>query len=91
MSVVLTPDLWVTVQQAERPNAPRPLPLESGFSLGRRYKVLGLHCASETSEAYLILCTDRTEMWFLSNQHLRIADGANYRDELAPKVRASLM
>ncbi|HEY3780125.1 MAG TPA: hypothetical protein VGL56_03500 [Fimbriimonadaceae bacterium] len=79
MSAYLQTDLWVVVQQSERPNAPRPLPLESGFTSGFRYKVLGLHCPSETSEAYFILCNDRDEVWFISNQHFRVADGEHYR------------
>jgi hypothetical protein len=86
MSAYLQTDLWVVVQQSERPNAPRPLPLESGFSLGTRYKVMGLHCPSETSEAYFILCNDRNEVWFVSNQHFRVADGEQYRSGVDTKT-----
>ncbi len=82
MSVSLLEEIWVVVEQSERPNAPRPMPLASGFSIGTRYKVLGLHCPSETSEAYFILCNDRNEMWFVSNQHFRVAGGERYAQKL---------
>jgi hypothetical protein len=75
MSLFLHEELWVVVQEAERPNAPM---LSSGFSKGRAYRVLGLHCASETSEAYFILCNDRNEVWFISNQHFRVQGGEFY-------------
>src|SRR4051812_27731902 len=78
MSVFLQGELWVVVQEAERPNAPCPRPLASGFSANKEYRVLGLHCPSETSEAYFILCNDRKEMWFISNQHFRIVGGEAY-------------
>jgi len=78
MSVYLQEELWVTVQESERPNAPLPRPLSSGFSNGKAYRVLGMHCPSETSEAYMILCNDRNEMWFISNQHFRVEMGERY-------------
>lgn len=75
MSAYLQEELWVVVQQSERPNAPHPLPLPNGFSPDKAYRVLGLHCPSETSEAYFILSNDRAEVWFISNQHFRIEQG----------------
>ena len=75
MSVYLQEELWVVVQAWERPNAPMPKPLSSGFSPDKAYRVLGLHCPSETSEAYFILCNDRNEIWFISNQHFRVDGG----------------
>ena len=74
MSVYIKPGIFVTIRQMESANAPQPLPLASGFSEGLAYEVLGMHAASETSEAYLILRNDRDEMWFISNRHLRIVD-----------------
>lgn len=55
--------------QGER--APQPKPLSNGFSENIAYQVLGLHSASETSEAYLILANDQDELWFISNKHVR--------------------
>lgn len=82
MSAYLQDELWVRVEQSERPNAPHPLPLPNGFSSDRIYRVLGLHCPSETSEAYFILCNDRNEVWFISNQHFRVAAGEKYSKPL---------
>jgi hypothetical protein len=78
MSLCLQPELWVVVQEAERPNAPVPRPLSSGFSKDRAYRILGIHAPSETSEAYFILCNDRNEIWFISNQHFRVQNGSDY-------------
>ncbi len=75
MSIFLQETLWVVVRESESANAPVPRPLASGFSDERAYRVLGLHCPSETSEAYFILCNDRNEVWFISNQHFRVHEG----------------
>ena len=69
--VALEPGLYVRIQELEQERAPQPLPLSSGFSKGAAYRVLGIHCASETSEAYFILINDRDEVWFISNKHTR--------------------
>ncbi len=69
--ICLHPDLFVTVEQLEGDRAPQPRPLQSGFSKGTAYRVLGLHSPSETSEAYFILANDRDEVWFVSNRHFR--------------------
>lgn len=74
MSIYLKPDLFVVIQQMEGENAPRPLPLSNGFTAGLAYEVLGVHTASESGEAFLILRNDRDEMWFISNRHVRIVD-----------------
>lgn len=73
MSVYIQPGILVRIEPFEGPNAPRPLPLESGFSQGCTYEILGAHAPSETSEAYLILENDRSELWFISNRHCRVA------------------
>lgn len=73
MSVYLRPNVFVRIVQLEGKFAPRPLPLENGFSEGRDYEVLGLHCPSESGEAYCILKNDEDQMWFISNRHLRIS------------------
>ena len=65
------PDLFVVVHQFDGARAPRPLPLESGFSSGFAYRVLGVHAPSETGEAYFILSNDQDEVWFVSNRHFR--------------------
>ena len=69
--VTLEPGLYVRIDQLDGQRAPRPLPLESGFCAESAYRVLGMHSASETSEAYLILVNDRDEVWFISNRHAR--------------------
>lgn len=65
-------DLYVVVREMRGERAPQPKPLPNGFSENIAYRVLGLHSASETSEAYLILSNDREELWFISNKHVRI-------------------
>jgi len=74
MSIYIKPDVCVRIEQLEGDNAPRPLPLNSGFSLGRTYEVLGIHAPSESAEAFLILKNDRDEIWFISNRHVRIVE-----------------
>jgi hypothetical protein len=69
--VALEPGLYVRIQELQQERAPQPLPLSSGFSATSAYRVLGIHCASETSEAYLIMINDRDEVWFISNKHTR--------------------
>ena len=61
--------LYLRVQ--ELANGPRPLPLQSGFSVDTAYRVLGGFNPSETSDAYYILSNDRDEIWFICNRHLR--------------------
>ncbi|MBA3505901.1 MAG: hypothetical protein H0T80_09015 [Betaproteobacteria bacterium] len=63
--------VYVVIQQLEGSRAPRPMPLENGFSNDVAYRVLGLHSPSETSECYLVLANDRDELWFISNRHCR--------------------
>ena len=69
--VTIENDLYVVVCEMQGDRAPLPKPLPNGFSQNIAYRVLGLHSASETSEAYLILANDREELWFISNKHLR--------------------
>lgn len=64
-------DLFVRIQEVQGPRAPMPRPLESGFSPGRLYRVLGVYSPSETAEAYFILPNDRDELWFISQRHVR--------------------
>lgn len=61
--------LYVRVQ--ELPNGPKPMPLQSGFSMDTAYRALGMFNPSETSDAYFILANDRNETWFICNRHLR--------------------
>ncbi len=72
MSTYIRPGVKVTIHQMEGEFAPRPLPLENDFSSDKEYEVMGLHCPSETSEAYLILINDKDQMWFISNRHVRV-------------------
>jgi hypothetical protein len=69
--VCLEPGLYVRIVEMRGERAPLPRPLASGFNEDTAYRVLGLHSASETSEAYLILSNDRDELWFISNKHAR--------------------
>ncbi len=69
--VTIANDLYVVVREMEGERAPQPKPLPNGFSENIAYRVLGLHSASETSEAYLILANDHEELWFISNKHVR--------------------
>lgn len=48
--------LYVRVQ--ELPHGPRPMPLQSGFSMDTAYRALGMFNPSETSDAYFILAND---------------------------------
>jgi hypothetical protein len=73
MSAYLRPGIYVRIVQLDAKFAPRPLPLENGFDDHREYEVLGLHCPSETSEAYCILRNNEDQMWFISNRHIRIS------------------
>lgn len=74
MSIYIQPEVYVRVEQFKGERAPQPLPLSSGFSEDRVYRVLGIHTASESAEAFLILKNDRDEMWFVSNRHFRIVE-----------------
>lgn len=67
--IALETGLYLRVEEME--NGPRPLPLQSGFSLRRAYRALGIYSPSETSEAYFVLSNDRDEVWFICNRHLR--------------------
>lgn len=69
--VTITNDLYVVVREMQDERAPQPRPLPNGFSENIAYRVLGLHSASETSEAHLILANDREELWFISNKYVR--------------------
>lgn len=61
----------MVVREMQGERTLQPKPLSSGFSEDIAYRVLGLHSASETSEAYLILSNDHEELWFISNKHVR--------------------
>ena len=70
--VTIENDLYVEICEMQGERAPQPRPLPNGFSENVAYRVLGLHSASETSEAYLILANDHEELWFISNRHVRV-------------------
>ncbi|AKG71659.1 MULTISPECIES: hypothetical protein [Serratia] len=61
--------LYLRVVQMD--NAPKPYPLDSGFSPHTAYRALGMYNPSETADAYFILSNDRDEIWFICNRHLR--------------------
>jgi hypothetical protein len=68
---MLTLDTHLFLRISQLENGPRPLPLESGFTLNTSYRALGMFNPSETSDAYFILSNDRDEIWFICNRHLR--------------------
>ena len=70
MSVYIKPGIKVKINQLNTKNAPTPKPLENNFSNDKEYEIIGIHCASETSEAYCILVNDLNQIWFISNRHL---------------------
>ena len=74
MSIYIRNDVYVRIEQMQGERAPQPLPLSNGFSRENSYEVLGIHTASESADAFLILRNDRDEMWFISNRHVRIVD-----------------
>ncbi|MBN1085995.1 hypothetical protein JNO12_15285 [Erwinia aphidicola] len=61
--------LYLRVKELD--NGPRPLPLQSGFTLDTAYRALGCYNPSETSDAYYLLSNNRDEIWFICNRHLR--------------------
>jgi hypothetical protein len=69
--VTIEHDLYIVIREMQGERAPQPKPLSNGFSENVAYRVLGMHSASETSEAYLILANDGDELWFISNKHVR--------------------
>lgn len=71
MNVQIHRGLYVSIAQLDR--GPKPLPLESGFSTGLLYLVVGGFTMSESSEMFLMLSNDRDEIWFISNRHVRTA------------------
>lgn len=74
MGISIKSGLRVRIEELKGDNAPRPLPLSSGFSVGKTYEILGMHVPSESSEAFLILKNDRDEIWFVSNRHVRLVE-----------------
>jgi hypothetical protein len=70
MSAFLFP-FHVRVEQLLSPVV-TPLPLESGFTYGKTYQVLGCVEHDPSGELYLILSNDRNEIWRISNRHLRV-------------------
>ncbi len=69
--MALQPGLYVRIEQMTGPSAPRPLPLDSGFSKGRAYLAVGAFSLSESAEMFFILSNDRDEIWHISNRHVR--------------------
>lgn len=63
--------LFIRIEQLNSAHAPRPLPLDNGFSLDSAYQVLGAFSLSESGEAFLILSNDDDQIWFISNRHCR--------------------
>ena len=69
--ICILPGLYVVIEQVENSHAPRPLPLESGFSSEAAYLVLGGFSLSESGEMFFMLSNDHNEIWFISNRHTR--------------------
>lgn len=84
----IRPNIFVRVEQAEGKFAPRPLPLENGFSRDRDYEILGMYCPSETGEALCILRNDLDEIWFISNRHVRVTRTAELSLKDFPEMPA---
>ena len=73
MSIAFNEKMHVYINQMNGDRSPMPQPLSSGFSENKLYKVYGIYSPSETSECYFMLVNDKSEMWFISNRHLRFA------------------
>jgi len=90
MSLAFHPDMFVRIEQLQGPRAPVPRPLDSGFTPGRLYRVLGVYNPSESSDAYFILPNDREEVWFICQRHLRFgglhATPAHHLDPDGPEM-----
>ena len=86
----LQPGFYVVIEQLEGPHAPRPLPLDSGFSKHKAYLAIGAFSMSESAEMFFILSNDRNETWLISNRHVRtlkVVEGATQlRIDLNPNV-----
>lgn len=72
MATTLVAHSVIKVTIAEHPRAPHPLPLESGFTEGTIYEVLGVGDYSETSEAYFLMVNDLGQFWWISNRHVKL-------------------
>lgn len=66
--IAFTKGLYVRIHQND--GGPRPLPLDSGFSLDHAYLVLGGFTMSESAEMFLALSNDRNQLWFISNRQV---------------------
>lgn len=85
------PQMFVRLQHLQGERAPLPLPLSSGFSENRAYRVLGIFNASESSDAFFMLANDRDELWFICQRHLRFAglhDGNDHHPHAADPLQA---
>ena len=69
--IFIQPGLYLRVEELEGETAPLPSPLQSGFSSEVAYLALGAFSLSESGEAFLFSKTIATEIWFISNRHLR--------------------
>jgi hypothetical protein len=69
--ITICNDLYVVINELPGDRAPQPRPLANGFGKDMAYRVLGLHSASETSEAYLILSNNQDQIWYIPNRHVR--------------------
>jgi hypothetical protein len=87
---MLTLDTHLFLRISQLENGPRPLPLESGFSVGTSYRALGMFNPSETSDAYFILSNDRDEIWFICNRHLRTVTARPESNEFRMPLQTSV-
>lgn len=74
-------DVYVHIEQVENVH---PKPLENGFYVNTLYRVFGIFSASETSEAYFILCNNENQFWYISNRHVRFS--GIYKNYTAPHI-----
>jgi len=71
MATTLVAHSVIKVTIAQHPRGPAPLPLDSGFTEGTAYEILGVGDYSETSEVYFVLINDQGQFWWISNRHVR--------------------
>ena len=80
--VHMEPGLYVRMQPLTGERAPQPQPFASGFNADTAYRVIGMHTTSETADAYLVLCNDRDEMWFICTRHVRVVGVCPHRVDM---------
>lgn len=85
--IYIEPGIYVFIKQIAGSQAPTPLPLESGFSEGTLYRVLGVSFAPGSDECFVMLANDCNEIRFVRNSHTRF--GALDKNALLPRIAVS--